>query len=449
MTATSHTKRVEAMMKSILRKIVAAAIASALVGCESEELSVGAPRCQGVSCAPHENEEVDYGAEGSPERVILPDLLQTRSVRLACPFEQECAVLATDLQWVERQGQGSLLVASSVGPVVPETSVEQPLPERGIWVGRYVGTELQGEAFVEDPPGVGDGAAFTLAFATSSREPDEAVLVVNYESPDYQTLAVYDYDDQDRLDLLFEVDEPMHLHDAARIGDDIVVVGDYQSENVELARYTRDGELVFRQTALRSTAPNLYASFQVAGPAQVRVTDDDQIVVLVPRAYKYELVVLNARGEVLWSTWVAAGFIGEASYTARLAIAPDGAIIVGLDGYMLHRFERDDDGLKGELVQRSREEYFDFDLNGLEVGASGSSYFGLIEGVARKPHFMLERVGPQLRTIESAELQIDGDGPCHWPFSFGSSLVIDSEEREAYAINGACLTVISLPELDE
>lgn len=116
---------------------------------------------------------------------------------------------------------------------------------------------------------------------------------------------------------------------------------------------------------------------------------------------------------------------------------------------MIHRFERDDDGLRGEVVQRRRQEYYDFDLNGLEVGVSGTSYFGLIEGVANEPHFMLERVGPQLRTIESAELQIDDDGPCPWPFSFGSPLVIDSEEREAYAIGGACLTVISLPELDE
>jgi hypothetical protein len=451
MTATSYTKRVEAMMKSILRYVVPLAIASsALVACESEDLSVGAPRCQGVSCAPHENEGVDDVSPESPERVILPDLAQTRSVVLPCPFEQECWSLGIDLQWLERQGQGSVLVASSIGPVVPEeTPVEQPLPERGIWVGRYIGTELQGESFVEDPPELGDGAAFVLAFAASSSEPDEALLVVNYESPDYQTLAVYDYDDEDQLERLFEVDEPMHLHDAARIGDDILVVGDYQNENVELARYTRDGELVFRQSALRSTPPDLYASFQVAGPAQIRVTDDDQIVVLVPRAYKYELVVLNARGQVLWSTWVAAGFIGEASYTARLAIAPDGAIVVGLDGYMIHRFERDEDGLRSTVVERRRQEYFDLDLNGLEVGASGTSYFGLIEGVVTEPHFMLERVGPQLSTIESAELQMGDDGPCQWPFSFGGQLVIDSEEREAYATDGGCLTVFPLPALDD
>jgi len=450
-------------MNRFLKLLATSSLAlTTLIGCEQERLSVGELRCQGVSCAPHHNDLVDEmevvndedeglaglsdaAVPGEPEHVRLGDVVGAKRAEVPCPFDGNCRRIASRLTRLERDGETSALVVSVVQAWNDEAP-DEPIDQHGLWFGRYADGEWLSEIARGDGL-IDTSGSYTLAVATSEVEPADAVVVVSelFGGPTNEhKLQAYAYGTDDEVELLFEHDEEVRVDDAALIGDDILVVDSFHSL-LELTRYTRDGDIVFRQSALASADGEIsLLGVDVLGQAQLEVIDDDTIVVLIPRDQTYEIAVLDGSGVVRWSTTVGLPHVSSNTYSAQLTVDDEGGILVGVDGYSFERFERDGDILRSRGAGRSRSEFYDLNVYGFDTADSGFSYFGTQDGDRDDRRIILERISPSLETVQSARIEVDAE--CGSPFGFGSGteLIVEPDERVAFTLNDDCFLELPL-----
>jgi hypothetical protein len=211
---------------------------------------------------------------------------------------------------------------------------------------------------------------------------------------------------------------------------------------LELTRYTPDGEVVFRQTALQiESAPSNGNPLE---SSQLRVIDDDTIAVLARCPWGFQLTVLNAAGAYLWAVDTDAAELP--AYGAQLAVGMDGEILVGNDGYVVKNYRERDGEIEMVSVGRSRTEYYDLELYGLHAGISGAVYSLTQEGARDARSISLERISFASGRLESARVDHIEQG-CELGFGHPSQLFVTPDERAAYVLHETCFVQLDLSSL--
>jgi hypothetical protein len=441
--------RAEAIMKHAYFELTFLAVA-VLLGCEGEDLSIGRLRCQGARCG---TPELSYPEQQAsrPERTQLEGPVAVVSSELPCPYDEcygpESAAVLT------RDSELSVVVAAHVGSLAQSDAENGFADEHALWIGRHAAGGWQGEVTIEGEGVRYSGNATTLAIAVGAELPEEAVIVVaeplarkgGSASAVGHLFRVFRYGADDRAELLFESDEHYTVYDAARIGQDILVLARYEGNDwIELTRYTPDGEVVFRQTALQSRMGGRAEGNPIPGN-RLHVVDDDTIAVLVRCPWGFELAVVDGEGSVRSSSSVFEADRALIDYSARFATGTD-EIIVGIDGYLVNRFEEIDGEREVETIGRTRTEFYDLELFGLGAGPSGLLYSMTEEGDEASPRTMLERISLTDGTLESVSVEL-ASHDCDYRFGQQSKLFVSPDERTLHVIDNRCFGVIDLASL--
>jgi hypothetical protein len=220
-----------------------------------------------------------------------------------------------------------------------------------------------------------------------------------------------------------------------------LVLTELGEDNAEVTRYTRDGELVWRQSALASSTRQLRQYF-VDGYPELEVLDDDRIAVLIARGLKgYEVALLDASGNVTFSYLVQLG--QGVNHRMLLDRTPEGDLFLAADGYRLGAF--DPDTLLSRETDRLRREYYEHEVYGLDIGSSGSIYLLTQEGAEASRRLVLDRISPSLRLIESIDYTA-AVGRCDWLNDAPTELHVDRNERVAFIGAAGCIVELELPD---
>jgi hypothetical protein len=439
MSAAFHTKHGErnAVMKRAVTLSLCLSLALTWSACASEDLSVGELRCQRVSCATGATSfEWRDQKNSSPEPEPRPELSATHAMSFPCPEGQGCVASPPVMALIERGGaRAPVLAVPMLDPSEPE------MREHWLWVGRPVNGRWEGEAvlsFGEQP----SGRYVPNAMTVPAQRPDEAILALCEPTLHFKvpcTLKVYRYGADYELELLFEDPTAGHVESIHAIGDDLLVLDDYGSM-FELTRYAPDGTIRWRQSALNPPPDGPYAS-RSRGQAHVRVLDDERIVAVAPNLHAeiLDVLLLTDSGEISERRQLT-----RPEYDLGVYLEADGdRAVVGMGGYTVYRYAL---GAKSssELVTRYRTLFYEAELFGMDVAASGRTYVATQDGARDEPIALLERISADHASIESMKLIADED-VCAVQSSPGGVLRVAPDESAVYLAGEDCYAEYSLP----
>jgi hypothetical protein len=455
-------------MKRVNESLATTVLALAMLsGCEEETLAFGEPRCRAVSCAPHELDEIDERAKTVGLSTEAADYVRREEVVEAattlptpCPIEGNCThASAPAMRLLVRDGETSALAAGSFWGFRGEP--EKIWPEgTGFWVGRYQDGAWQSSAFIRSDGPITNPHEGQVAIATDGEAQGEAVITMTeLQGAPYEAehrLRVFRFNEHDELTLLFEDKRAASLNDAVMLENDLLVAGVLQG-NLELTRYAMDGTIKWRQTAL--LAANRLSGARTPDRMQIGVFDKDAIAVLLPRglAAGFELLVLDGSGEKLWSyTTPLASDLG-----ARLVVDPSGDLLVAEGGYYVERIEIGDGAERWTVTGRGRNEYYELEIGGFDVGPSGWAYYGTVDGDMNAPIELIERTAPDGSLIDAIPVKTgdeafrtladldDDTEDCGGLLGGVGTLRIDPSEQRAFIVTSWCIGEIPLPPLPE
>jgi hypothetical protein len=443
--------RLTTSLRLLLLALICAPLCALLACGDPENLSVGEVRCEGVSCEPIPVEHLD--SEGYPadaierEEVLVPsmgpafcpaaeimrDSLQDAPDAARCVNEAMVAI-----------GDDRFIVAT--GYFIPSDS---NLITAGIRLAGYTHGELTWESTElsrQAELGNFSDAGWALAPAEA---PGEAVLGLTRGTgttadDGYQ---VYEIKEDGELNELFEDEAGGRISGLAALEGDLIILSKRELR-YELTRYTRDGEIVWRQTTLAMGGEWNQGQTASDTPA-LRVIDRERIVVLVPRASAFQLVEVSTDGELVLS-WMNSGpiFPDGSTIGARLAAGPDGQFVVGMDGYDVRRGWIDDEAPVLEWTAKERTRYYRPDVLGLHVDSAGYIYIATIDGNNWEGYAVLDRITPDLSRRESFLIEGPGDEVSR-DLMVRGDLVVSDDQRTLYFATGGALATIELPPIDD
>lgn len=424
---------------------------AALVGacaCNSESLSLGELRCVNARCGTHEVHEVPA----------------QRVEARASTFEEPAIAHTVELPCSANACQHYVFRAIPLGePDEMLVATFRQESDDGVLVlYRYRGTSLEWQHDLARAEYMG---VLELALAPGD-EPGSALVIAHHivEEPEpAAVLRIQEVAADGSIDLLFEESDLGSPFDAARIGDDLLIAtyaeapGEVSHDDrtlyvnyipgCEISRYTLDGELLWRQSMFDGVGPGQGSTGTTNGPWRMRVLDHERIAVLIPRGSDYEVAVLDAdSGNVLWGALVPLPNDRLSTFSALLAIGPNGQIITGTDGYVLQTIDADGHDRPSYQVARARLEFFTHAVDGLLTDADGFIYVATHEGDANDERHVIDRYSPDL--LERTSLRIEEPAAlkdCGSPFNRSSELHLRADGRGAFAINGGCFTHIEFP----
>jgi hypothetical protein len=434
-----------------LRLFSYALFSGALACGEAENLSVGELRCEGVSCAPSDVEWVEASERVEVEDVERDELLFPLREAAFCSNPPPLSLLANDVddgpaheticrsEAMIAVGDHDHIVATSF-----TTSIDAKHVVTGVRLARFEdgvlvreSTELSRETKVVPN-------SFSDSFAIASTDTaGEAIVGVTREAGGYGSYGqtFYALDDDGELSELFEDPTAGRVRALATLGEDIVVVSDYE-QRLELTRYTAQGVVVWRQTTLAVVEYPAEGATALEF-ASMRVLDGERIFVLVPRASLYELLELTAEGELV-RTWTNWGYSQDEYYGARLAVAPGGQLVVGVDGYQIKRASLVGGEPRVDLVVKDRTQYYTPAMHGLSVDGAGYVYVATIDGARDDGYSLLERISPDLTQRESFVLERDGQ-----PFVILGDMFVTEDQRTLYFASRGTVGKLELPPIED
>jgi len=394
-----------------------------LAGCAGEPLSVGELRCTGerVRC-------VQSNALETSQDVVHtqpPTELETQFVwtaELPCAAKN-CTAIRADL--VLHPDQSMTLVRTLIG---------------GVWLGGYNArgnlvwennTLLDAETTEYDVKHSID-AEITL-------EPNGRALLALLRSTRGQgELTIDEIGADGTLERILRSAGPSRMSGLALMQDDFVVLGNQwdgdesREPNPELARYTRTGALVWRQTSLSRWNNDSAADFD----AEYRARFDLPLLVdsaghawlavhelLYGRPTDFTVMQVGTDGNVRWRGAGGSGRVAARdSSRALLELDGEGRAVFGRDqnGYRLDRFSPRDEPVKHvdqQTVLRDQTEYWEPRLLGLARDSSDRLLIATQSGLRSSPRLLIERYSDdfgQLETFvvsEAATLLLTGDWP--------------------------------------
>jgi hypothetical protein len=421
--------------------------ALALVACQDETLAVGDVRCEGegVTCERPTPLETEVNHLPDDFSVVPPvDLSPAWVVELPCPAD-ECGPIETHLL-VHPNGS---LTAARILRARAENGTESS--HRGVSLSRIAadGTVLwHDESLIEtgppddatDPDDDTSEAWFNAALALD--QDGEALLaVLRGVSPSFLRpvprlgeLTVYSVGAQaGDLEPLFAGDLWSEVTAIAQAGGELIVAGYHWSRhpmlapNPELARYERDGTLVFRQTALRYTDAADLSMSEVAINVAVDVPlvvdgDGNASVAVVERntfgldTLAYSVVQVGSDGNVRWSASATERIVPWVGLpAARLAIDDRSRVILGTSPYQLDRFASEGESMRrieltGPFI-RVREEAWEPDIMGLDCDAGNRVLIATQVGSLAEHRLIVDRLSydsGRLETFMLPELSLRG-----------------------------------------
>jgi hypothetical protein len=419
----------------------------ALIACAGDTLAVGDVRCEGegVTCEPPSPFEAEVQHLPDAFSVAPPvDVSAAWVVELPCPA-YECMSLESRLVV---HPDGSVTVARILR-ARQERGTESS--HRGVSLARIAadGTVLwNDDTLIEtgppddssDPDDDTSEAWFRVALALDE-DGDALLAVLRGESPSFLRpvprlgeLTVYAVGRHaGELARLFGGDLWSDITAVGQIGGELIVAGYYWrgrealAPNPELARYERDGTLVFRQTALRRTEAADLSMSEVAINVAVDVplviaSDGNASVAVVERttfgldALAYSVAQVAPDGNVRWSATGTERIVPWVGLPrARLAIDDLGRVILGTSPYQLDRFAPEGEPTRrievtGPFV-RVREQAWEPDVMGLDCDASNRVLVATQAGAFDEHRLIIDRLSYErgrLETFSLPELSANG-----------------------------------------
>jgi hypothetical protein len=241
---------------------------------------------------------------------------------------------------------------------------------------------------------------------------DGSVMLATLRAPGHNgELTVYAIAEDGTLGLLFRSAGPTFLSGVALMEDDLVVFGqqsgpDQHTPNAELARYKRDGTLIWRQTSLKTFGgdPALHdlPGFTIGLDFPLVVDRDNHAwLAVVDHTYLpdagYAVVQVGTDGNVRWVGEEVEGRIAsKPSYRAEMVLATDGRVVLGRDqsGYRLDQYAPEGDPAKRIdllTVSRERDEFWQPDLLGLALDGANRMLVATQSGLRSAPRFIIDR----------------------------------------------------------
>lgn len=374
--------------------------------CAGDELSVGDLRCigDGVECE-RPTELLQNSIDVPLETVPSGDAQLKWRADLPCPTDG-CAAEWTSLL---AHADGSTTVA-----IVRQIRLPKGMHEQDLWIGRFDpdGVMLGEDRLADTGPEIVDSMAL-------ARGPDdEAVLAVltSYAAP--YTLTVYSVAHDGKTHRLFETEGADRLSAIAMDRKDVLVADYYWPYKVdvapspELARYRRDGTLVWRQSALRAHSDaDLGSDGQLLETSMPLVVDEHGRAILAIAEYRgSSLAAVGRDGNLDWSTSTAdLEDRGDHALLPLLDLDSEnhpllaGPINVGT-GYGLERFNVNlgsEMSVDVELIAPVGNDYVSPYVLGFGRDADDRMIVATSKGPVDAWHFVIERTSAQHRQRET------------------------------------------------
>jgi hypothetical protein len=374
----------------------------AACGCDGDALSVGDLRCQGtgVRCETPEPLSADDNVVETTPLAEAHATLRWQA-DLPCP-QATCATLQQSQLLVHADGSATIAIVRSVF---------EGKPHREVWIGHFDARgalSWHDELFADDPANP-DAGPLSVALALDSD--DAALLAVSHDRGAASELAVYRMSDAGKRSRLFRSAGLEALSALALDRDELLVAGYYWSQSPdeaarpELARYRRDGSLVWRQSALRAhddtgLAPGIDGA-RVVSPMPLAVDASGRALMVVQELGGASLVEVQRDGNVRWDATLGtlSGLPDHAPLPAlsldskgRPLVAgnPNGVVAV----YVVERIVPRGDPLRGTQMLstlRGREEFWDPFMLGLTLDAQDRVLVASVTGMRDDPRFVIDR----------------------------------------------------------
>jgi hypothetical protein len=407
--------------------------ALALVACEGETLAVGDVRCEGdgVICEPTTPLETEVTHLPDDFSVVPPvDVSAAWVVELPCPAD-ECMPLGTRLV-VHRDG--SLTLARILRARAEDAEQSS---HRGVSLSRIAadGTVLwHDESLIEigppddstDPDDDWTEAWFNVALALDAD--DHALLaVLRGVSPPFDrpvprpgALTMYAVGERPgELERLFGGDVWSAVTALEAVDGELLVAGYHWSRpapepNPELARYERDGTLVFRQTALRYTDAEELAQAQgpvdVAIPLVVDGEGNASVAVLeltmdAVDPLTYSVVHVAPDGNVRWAASGTRLIVPPGAEPPQLAIDASGRVILARPTYQLDRFAQSVEPTRRIEVTgpflRFSDQFWQPEVMGLDCNAANAVLVATQAGTFAEHRLIVDRLSYESGRFET------------------------------------------------
>jgi hypothetical protein len=230
-------------------------------------------------------------------------------------------------------------------------------------------------------------------------------------------LTVFAIDDSGQRESLFATEGPAVLGGVAVLDRDVVIASYYfpwldtgnQQARAEVARYHRDGELVWRQTGLRYSDVQLSPrelGIVVLPQLPLAVDGDDglwlSVVEDADRGFAdFNLVRLGPDGNVRWLTLPISV---ESFFNMRLAVSPAGSALLAQGSYPMWWFEQPS-GSPPEVLRRQvmrlREDFWEPVVFAFDFDAEGRALIATQAGPRLEPRMLIDRISADFARRET------------------------------------------------
>lgn len=372
-------------------------------GCEGDSLSVGAFRCEGegVTCTPITASGIDVNNHDVPEATDAPATVTWR-IDLACPDPK--VTCSADSTAVVVHADDSATVAR-----VFDTNIG-PSHMQGVWIGHFDDQGSQAwsdDGFFEHPDPDGPGLHFDAALALD--RDDRAWLAVERDMSDHHVLSVYRLG-EGKHERVFTAEGTRRLTGLAIDGDDVLIAGFYfegsgkEHAIPELARYRKDGALLWRQSGLLSSLDRPSGAEIGVADASLTVDEHGRALVTVPipaQPGNSEVRVIRVRRDGNMDS--AARVIASDAYRSRASFALNADPIVGADAYFITRvnWRANASAMSGDAVFRVRKEFWETSMFGLDRDDQDRVLIATRRGVLDEPQFLIDRVASDFTRRET------------------------------------------------
>jgi hypothetical protein len=390
-------------------------------GCAGEDLSVGELRCTGpgLRCELGTPVWPVVRDSAAPDGAAPGRATVVWQRALPCPYAS-CrgeAVLGYSGTRLVMHPDGTMTVAREIGPSSGLAGLGESDPlDAGVWLA---GFDRDGELLWENDS--------LIAPREKGMSPPRAALALDFQGRAVlalqsrglrSELTLYRVGDHGDLEQLFTMPSDAALEAVAIVDGGVLIASyhhteGYRSPNPELARYTDNGELVWRQTGLRySDFPGVADVGLTLAPALTLVADArGEALMLVPERDAVGLVQLRRDGNIVRYLLPAAiAFMDTPMRRAALAVDSRERVIVGQNAepllgdnaYALARIVPDstaDSGFSLSFASREREEYYDPQVLGLDHDADDRVLVVTPAGTREAPRVLIDRISEDFRSI--------------------------------------------------
>ncbi len=399
----------------------------ASVSCNGDPLSIGELRCEGAatSCVPAKLSPL----QGDTYFPATAKPVGTASWVWTRPWSFQCGLNCMLGRWsVVVHADGTFVAATELVSMTPGAGgvslAAHAADGSESWRDGSISTNSRGS-------GSSAGAPVALALAVDPRGGD--LFAVSDGQINNARLRVYQIPVSRKLKLLFETDHATDARALSVIGNDILVAGrSGEGDGIsEVSRYTRSGQVVWRQTSLASEQGPWPENQSPTSAIMKLLVEDDTALLVTRTPVGFAMVQFDAQGNVAWQSATGSGAldsqtkaelqanyaIGASTPNAILAVDHHGRPLLGQDGYVLDRFPAgafDPSKATVKGVGHLREDYYVPLLFGLDVDVTDRTYVVTQTGAARELHWIVDRYSADLQQRDTFDVPMD-IGPSHEP----------------------------------